>query len=169
MTFNIRNAYHEQAFRNDVEKIVGELNLAQDLLVLRNMETEIQFYEENHVIKSKWTAVGALNQPIEEILKKGQVTYTHIKNLEFENVAGDKSVNEFTLKFLDQGYEMSGGLLKLVSWDERQIEYLFLRGSPHPIKLEKETPDLFRKLREIDEKEKALTQMVWFYKEVQDN
>ena len=43
LTFNIRNAYHEQAFKNDVEKIVGQIKLAQDLLVLRNMETESNF------------------------------------------------------------------------------------------------------------------------------
>lgn len=134
--FNIRGAWREQAFRSECDRLLDRLRLAQDILLTLNVETELRFTPEG----VKWVPVGMLNRLYDKLIVKEKLPLDPFAEVIFEEAGGEKKVGTFTLKFLDQGYILSKGILKLVAHTGEEA-YITLPGYPAPLSLERTPPN----------------------------
>lgn len=145
-SFNIRSASRQQAFRTQTDRLLNRLKLAQDFLLTLNIESELEFSPEG----VKWVPVGNANSGSESFIDREKLNLTAFSEITFEEINGDKKTGTFTLKFLDLGFVMSRGYLKLVAKTGEE-GYIALPGYPAPLKLQSTPPNVALQLQEEQE------------------
>lgn len=150
--FNIRAALRQQAFRTETDRLLHRLRLAQDFLLTLNIESELEFSPK----EVKWVPVGNANSGYEGLMDKEKLPLTAFSEITFEEINGDKKTGYFTLKFLDLGFVMSRGYLKLVAKTGEEA-YIVLHGYPAPLKLQPSPPNVTLQLQEEQEFYERLT------------
>lgn len=161
VSFNIRSAWREQTFRTEVDAIVNQLRMAQDLLMLLNIETEIHFTPE----EIAWIPVGTINRVYEKMIQKEVIHPSELASVKFETnledkVGADKEADSFSLNFHDRGFQMSRGVLTVSSKGGEEVN-IYLRGYPAPIEVQSSPVDLVEKTREDQVFIEKLTQTTW--------
>lgn len=159
--FNVRGVWREQKYRSEVDRILSQLRFSQDMVLLLNIESEIDFSEG----KIQWFPVGNINRFYERMLNKSAFKPTQIEKIEFETTLEDKTrqsgnSDSFKLNFLDRGFQMSRGVLKIIPY-QGQERYIFLKGYPAPIEVQDTPVDLAQATQEDQTFREKLTQVTW--------
>lgn len=152
--FNIRKAWQQQVFRSEGDNLIQHLRLAQEILLTLHIESELEFTPG----KVKWVPVGSANKIYDGMIEKTKIPLLAFSEIAFQETGGEKKNGTFTLKFLDDGYVMSRGILSLKSVQDEMI-YILLPGYPAPLSLQKEPPDVSKLVREENELFERLTHM----------
>lgn len=139
--FSLRGAWQEQAFRSQAERLVNQFRLSQDMMLLLNIDTEVEF-REGEVF---WIPVGTSNETYEKMILKDRFQLTQIASVDFRGGDGTQQRMEgkqggFKLGFFDRGFRMSKGILTLTS-NKGEVYYILLNGYPSPINLLTEAPN----------------------------
>lgn len=135
-TINIRQAALEQRFESDVGELMGQVKLAQNLNALFGIDIEIQFKKINGELHSKMIPTGVITEGFDELLKKSDRVYNF--NLQWEG-RGFTKLEEFPLRFNDQGYNTPLGILTIEGY---KTLYVAFPGYPIPLFPQSEIPSL---------------------------
>jgi hypothetical protein len=144
----IRDAIVDQSFRTEVSRVVDELRLAQDLMLIFETDVHLKFAgdDEEGGIKY-WLELETIQKEWDKEFRRKHKNLQTIHGVFMRDQIGD-DVDEgiIDLKFLSKGCVMSRGLLRLASSDKDDPppgtlqSYICLPGYPHPI-FSTETPD----------------------------
>lgn len=133
--FNIKAALRSQSYDSQVDRLVSELNLSQDMLLVFNIETEFRFSpQEAHLVP-----VGTLDQAYERLIEREHTSLSALASVHFEGTLGERLERTFSLKFLDAGFETPKGVLTLTSLDGEK-SYIYLPGYPAPLARQSKAP-----------------------------
>lgn len=160
--WNLRGGIKAQAFNTQVDRILKQLRMSQDILMLLNIDTKLDFEGK----EIEWIPVGTTNEVYDKFLAKEKTPLTSFSSIEFESeLDGEKSLftpesGKITLSFLDRGFRLPYGVLKMVSVDNVE-RYIYLPGYPSPLDLQNTPPDVTQiKNKERDFRDR-LTKATW--------
>lgn len=126
-TVNIRQALNEQTFIAETNELLSQIQLAQDLNALFGIDLDMEFVEENGVLKTKLIPTGVITESFDQLLKNSEKQYRF--TVEWEG-KGFRNQKTFKLGFYDRGYHPPLGVVKIKG--EKEL-YLPLYGYPHPL------------------------------------
>lgn len=157
---NIRQAVVEQNFRSEVQLLEDQLNLAQDMMLLQNVEAAVEFSIQDGKRVVAIVPKGPIGNLSEKMIDFSNKTYSTIEEFQFDDMLKDVIKEPpFELEFLSRGFVMSQGILQVKG--AGYTEYIHLKGYPEQIKAQVEEPDEFRDVQqEADIREKITQQMV---------
>lgn len=130
----IREFYQEQSFLSDTRRVVSELAMAQDLMLILDTDVYVIFSKEKG--SGDWSLHLSVDKPLKESwrhLIEREVPLKSIRQIRFEGVSKDPIELEFSLG------KMSEGVLELTSSDragKKGVDDHFelrLPGFPAPI------------------------------------
>lgn len=168
---NIRDLVKQQRFKSEVSLVVDQLRLAQDLMLMLDIDAIVKLAKDGKGIKTSIEVEINLPEGWQREVTRPHPPLTSIAIVEFDDLtSGAKTAGlPVTLHFLSEGSVMSQGVLRLASQDSKMESFICLPGYPRPIdnvtnpqqdpgcNIKSET-DLFDKLtfytrREIEERE----------------
>lgn len=138
----LEKALVEQRFRDEVGKVVDDLRLAQDLMMILGMDVHVKFTEQqkNQGIEYKLETETAINKNLQHLMIDKVRTLKTIRGVFFEDTLDDQNIEGvLDLKFFSRGVLMSQGVLRLsISSLDRPPNgvletYIYLAGHPQPI------------------------------------
>lgn len=109
-TINIRSAMNEQTFITESNELLSQLELAQDLNALFGIDLEMEFQEENGILKTKLIPTGVITESFEHLIKQSEKQYGFTVEWEGKGFSNQKT---FKLSFYDRGYHPPLGVLKI--------------------------------------------------------
>lgn len=142
LAYNINNAVIDQRFRTEVGRVVDELRLAQDLMLIFGTDVHVKF--------AKDEKQGGIKYWLEletEVPKKWkEEIHRPLKNLQairgvfFNDLStGNFTKGQIDVKFLSKGSSMSQGVMRLATSSNENSppgtleNFICLPGYPHPI------------------------------------
>jgi hypothetical protein len=166
IAINITKAVREQRFRGEVSRVVDEMKLAQDLMLILGVGSLMKFEvtPDGNGIKYWLETALPLPKHWQALILKENPTLTAIQWIQFQNSQDD---GKLEIKFLAEETGMSKGMLRL-STSERDEDlgaftsYVCLPGYPSPIEYRNgEVSDSFCKLKGNEEFLKTLSRHIY--------
>ena len=139
---SLDKALVEQRFRNEVGKIINDLRLAQDLMMILGMDVHVKFSEqpENRGIEYKLETETKINKSLQHLMLDKPRELSTIRGVFFDDEDNDQTTEgTLDIKFLSRGAVMSRGVMRLsISSVEIPVNgvldtYIELSGQPQPI------------------------------------
>lgn len=132
--FNINLVIREQRFRNEVNIVLNQLRLAQDIMLIYDLDVNVKFKEVDNGIQVyletnqnlEWAQKLKLEPKILEVIH-----YIGIHK-------GGEEKGKIDLSFFSGGAVMTQGMLRLATSKEPNVlgyleRYIYLAGYPRPI------------------------------------
>ena len=144
IAINIGNATIDQRFRNEVSRVVDEIRLAQDLMLVLGTDVHLIFASEGDSVKYWLELETTLPPAWEKEIKRPRRNLKTIRGVFIHDTteiatAPAPAKGRIDLKFLSNGSVMSNGILRLSTSDQDDPpanalnSYICLPGYPHPI------------------------------------
>ncbi|MFN4174699.1 MAG: hypothetical protein ACK4HV_06315, partial [Parachlamydiaceae bacterium] len=114
-------------FIAESNELLSQIQLAEDLNSLFGIDVEMEFKEENGVLKTRLLPTGVITESFDRLLKESEKQFSFKVDWEGRGVLNQ---NAFKLGFYDRGYHLPMGVLKING--EKEL-YLPLLGYPHPL------------------------------------
>jgi type II secretory pathway pseudopilin PulG len=131
---NIGGLINEQRYRSEVSLVVGQLRLAQDLMLILHTDATVKFRKGPEGLRSWIEVASSLSQEWQREINRDRPPLTYLSSIQFEDAAsGNRMENQFDLNFLSGGSIMSKGILVLSNQDKSLESYICLPGYPRPI------------------------------------
>lgn len=132
VAFNIKGLLEEQRYKNEVTLVTSTLRLAQEMMLLLEVDVTITFLQTAAGSTAyRIDAEGVLNSFWQKIIQKERPPLRYIKvNLSSDGIEGDLSEEEVTLKFFSQGTAMTRGVLTLYPLSGEEERAICLPGYP---------------------------------------
>ena len=135
--FNGLKLVQKEKFRSGVHRIVEQLQVAQDIMLILDTDVRIEFENVESVNKSSSPGILVTfhsEASLSDSFKK--ITYPLetdlVESVQFETDFGEV-LDDFSIKFYSGGSKMSRGVLSLKAKGEEMTRYIHLGGYPHPI------------------------------------
>lgn len=166
IAINITKAVREQRFRSEVSRVVDEMRLAQDLMLIVGVGSAMKFQvtKDGDGIDYWLETEVPLPKHWEMLIKKDNPTLKAIQVIQFQD---SKEEGKLEIKFLSPETGMSKGLLRL-STSERDDDlgavtsYVCLPGYPSPIEFQiGDTKTAFCEQKENEEFIKTLSRSIY--------
>jgi type II secretory pathway pseudopilin PulG len=131
---NVGGLINEQRYRSEVSLVVGQLRLAQDLMLILHTDAIVKFRKGPEGLKSWIEVENSLSKEWQKEINRDKPPLTYLSSIQFEDAAsGNRMENQFDLNFLSGGSIMSRGVLVLSNQDKSLESYICLPGYPRPI------------------------------------
>jgi len=139
IAFNINKALREQHFKTEVELVVDYLRLAQNLMLIMNVDTHVIF-ENSKSDGSNLISLKIdenLDDRLLEVVTSKQKKLDYIRFIDFHDENRTTvDLNKIDVKFISKGSVMSKGLLRLATTESTAgglQKYICLAGYPKSI------------------------------------
>lgn len=136
---NIGKAFQQQRFRSEVAMVVETLRLAQDLMLILQVDVHVIFTQNDKGIVFWLETESPLAKNWESVIKRTHKTLKAIHAVKFlDQLPGPVRMGQLDIKFLSGGTVMSKGVVRLSSTDDDTASNalrsaILLYGFPHPI------------------------------------
>lgn len=157
---SVNKALINQRFRTEVDRVVDELRLAQDLMLILENDVHLRFGVDpngNGIIYSLKLETKLPKKVEYEILRKKAPLKT-IKGVFFADELATKiTEKQIDIKFLSNGAVMSKGIIRLASSDDENVpkgtleSFICLAGYPRPIAASDTKEDAEKKCLKFEE------------------
>lgn len=170
IAINIRSAVREQQFKSEVLRVVDELKLAQDILLILGTGSVVKFElsKEKDSILYQLDTTLPLPKAWEKFFKKKNPPLKTIHYIQFEGAEGEGKLD---IEFLSEETGMSKGILRLSTSEKDEVpgaltSYICLPGYPHPIEYHQSKTASFCDSKKEEEFLKNLSRTT--YEEIQE-
>ncbi len=110
--FSIRGLMTKQEAMKEFDKLAGQLRMAQELMLLMDVDSDVRFEKLSEGFKVTWEPKGPVPEGAPQIPGLKEETYKHIERVFFEDVRSGKQLNDnFFLSFYSKGLLIVKGLL----------------------------------------------------------
>ncbi|PJD96767.1 MAG: prepilin-type cleavage/methylation domain-containing protein [Parachlamydia sp.] len=138
---NISKALEEQRFRTEVDIVLGELRLAQDLMLILKADVQVKFAQGTEGINYSIETESQTTKNWVNSLKRPHPKLKTIRGISFKDELDLPTVpGAIVIHFLSKGSVMSRGILRLSNSSDAvnvpswaQVKVINLYGYPHPI------------------------------------
>lgn len=138
---NISKALEEQRFRTEVDIVLGELRLAQDLMLILKADVQVKFAQGAEGINYSIETESQTTKNWVNSLKRPHPKLKTIRGISFKDELDLPTVpGAIVIHFLSKGSVMSRGILRLSNSSDAvnvpswaQVKVINLYGYPHPI------------------------------------
>jgi type II secretory pathway pseudopilin PulG len=131
---NVGGLIREQRYRSEVSLVVGQLRLAQDLMLILHTDAIVKFSQGPEGLHSWIEVENNLSKNWQREINRDRPPLTSFSSIQFEDASsGNRLDNQFDVQFLSGGSIMSRGVLVLTGQDKSLENYICLPGYPRPI------------------------------------